>query len=155
MEIWRRYWSLSGFQRVVVLEAAAGLVTTWLGIRFTGFRRWRALAELLTRTTAPLPDVAGAGKIGVGQDIAQMAAAAARHLPFRTNCLEQSLVLRWLLRRRGIPADLKIGARKEAEKFEAHAWVEFAGGVAVGSSEEHTHFVPFEGSLASLETQTH
>lgn len=84
-----------------------------------------------------------------------MAAAAAHYLPFRTNCLEQSLVLWWLLRRRGIAADLKIGARKAANRFEAHAWVEFEGSVIGGAGEEHLHFVPFEGSVASMETQTH
>ena len=51
--------------------------------------------------------------------------AAARNLFFHTNCLEQSLVLWWLLRRRGIAADLRIGARKDSDRFEAHAWVEF------------------------------
>jgi hypothetical protein len=89
----------------------------------------------------------------VGLDIARMAAAAARYLPFRTNCLEQSLVLWWLLRRRRIAADLKIGARKEANRFQAHAWVDFQGGGS--ASEEHLHFVPFEGSVTSMETQTH
>ena len=33
-------------------------------------------------------------------------------------------MLWWLLRRRGIAAELRIGARKEFERFEAHAWVE-------------------------------
>jgi len=155
MEIWRKFWRLSGFERVILLGAAAGLTATSLGLRLAGFRRWKVIAALFTHAPALNSVAHGDAKTGAGRDIARMAAAAARYLPFRTNCLEQSLVLWWLLRRQGIPADLKIGARKEADKFEAHAWVEFEGGVAGGSGEEHLHFVPFEGSLTFMETQTH
>lgn len=155
MEIWRRFWRLSSFERVAVLEAAAALAITWVGLRLRGFRRWKAMAERLALSAKPKSAANGDAQVQAGQDIARMAAAAARYLPFRTNCLEQSLVLWWLLQRRGIAADMRIGVRKEANQFEAHAWVDFEGGVVGGPSEEHLHFVPFEGSVASLETQTH
>lgn len=87
--------------------------------------------------------------------IARMELAVARHLPFRTNCLEQSLVLQWLLKRRGIPAEMRIGVRKEANRFEAHAWVEFQGAVLNDAVNEHHHFVPFERPASSMEAQTH
>jgi hypothetical protein len=155
MEIWRRFWRLSGSERVAALETAAGLIVTWLGLRLAGFRRWKAILEILARTkSAPNSAAEGEARIATGREASRMAAAAARYLPFRTNCLEQSLVLWWLLRRRGITAELKIGARKEASRFEAHAWVEFEGGVPGGASEEHLHFVPFEGSVTSMETRT-
>jgi hypothetical protein len=83
-----------------------------------------------------------------------MSAAAARNLFFSTNCLEKSLVLWWLLRRRGIAAELRIGARKELGRFEAHAWVEMDSQVMNDAGEEHRHFVPFEGPITVLETQT-
>jgi hypothetical protein len=155
MEIWQRFWRLSGFERVAVLEAAAGLGITWLGLRLGGFRRWKAIVEWSSRAPAPAPAANSEAKAGAGRDIARMAAAAARYLPFRTNCLEQSLVLWWLLERRGIAAHLRIGARKIADRFEAHAWVDFEGGVGGDPSKEHLHFVPFEGSVTSMETQTH
>ena len=53
-------------------------------------------------------------------------AAARRHL-YPMTCLRQSLVLRWLLGRAGIPAELRLGARREAATLEAHAWVEYRG----------------------------
>jgi Transglutaminase-like superfamily len=83
-----------------------------------------------------------------------MAAAAARNFLFDTNCLEQSLMLWWLLRRRGIAAELRIGARKEFERFEAHAWVEVNSAVLNDASAEHQHFVPFDGSITPLEART-
>ena len=63
-------------------------------------------------------------------------------------------MLWWLLRRRGIAAELRIGARKEVERFEAHAWVEVDSAVLNDASEEHRHFVPFEGPISPLEART-
>jgi hypothetical protein len=154
METWRRFWCLRGSERAVVLEAAAALGITWIGLRLAGFRCWKKIAERFARMVAPKPPWSGDAKDTAEREIARMASAAAHYLPFRTNCLEQSLVLWWLLRRRGIPADLKIGAKKEANRFEAHAWVEFDGGVIGSPGEEHIHFVPFSGSVNSMETQS-
>ena len=49
--------------------------------------------------------------------------AARLHLLPMT-CLVQSLALRWMLARRGIAAQLKIGAAKDPRGFRAHAWLE-------------------------------
>jgi hypothetical protein len=59
-----------------------------------------------------------------------------------------------MLRNRGMNADLRIGARKEANRFEAHAWVELDGTVLDSGETEHLNFVPFEQSESSMETQT-
>jgi transglutaminase superfamily protein len=154
MEIWRRFWRLSGPERLAVLEAAAGLAITRMGLRLAGFRRWKTVVEMFARASAAVSGAKGDANAEAGREVARMMAAAARYVPLRTNCLEQSLVLWWLLERRGIPAVLKIGARKEASRFEAHAWVEFEGGVPGGPGEEHLHFVPFEGLVTSMETRT-
>ena len=52
---------------------------------------------------------------------------ARRYYPKSPACLQQSVALSWMLRRRGIPADLEIGVRQSP--FESHAWVEVAGNV--------------------------
>jgi hypothetical protein len=46
---------------------------------------------------------------------------------FPASCLVESLTLWWLLRRRRIPADLRIGVRTLTGAFESHAWVELSG----------------------------
>ena len=56
-------------------------------------------------------------------------------------------MLWWLAARRGIPAELRIGARKQAGRFEAHAWVEMGNVVLNDSGEAHLHFAPFDGSI--------
>jgi Transglutaminase-like superfamily len=152
MERWHRFWRLSGFERGVVIEATGALLATWLGLRLTGFRCWKSvLAWLSPSAIAPLR---GTSQKESAQIIAQMAAAAARILFFSTNCLEQSLVLWWLLRQLGIAAELRIGARKEVGRFEAHAWVEVDSVVLNDAGEEHRHFVPFDGPISPLEART-
>jgi len=61
------------------------------------------------------------------QHTARMVRIAAQHGPYRAKCLEQSLILRWLLLRQGIDARILFGARKEEERMQAHAWVEVNG----------------------------
>lgn len=78
----------------------------------------------------------------------RMVLAAARRTPFKVTCLERSLALWSLLARQRIPAQLRIGVRKDGEKFAAHAWVEHAG-VAVGEPEDmHTHYSPFAEEMS-------
>jgi hypothetical protein len=78
-----------------------------------------------------------------------METIAARNLFFEATCLERSIVLWWLLRSRGIPVELRVGGRKQAERFEAHAWVEFEGTVLGDDAGAHDHFVPFECTAIS------
>jgi hypothetical protein len=154
IEAWRGFWRLSGYARGLVLEAAVALAATWLGLRLAGFQRWKAaLAWFVPSATAPGGETSGA-LLDSAREIARLEQAAARHLFFRATCLERSLTLWWLLHRRGIGADLRIGARKQAGRFEAHAWVELDGAVLNDAGDEHLHFVPFDGPIASPETQS-
>ena len=60
--------------------------------------------------------------------------AARLHLLSMT-CLVQSLSLHWMLKRRGIPSNLKIGAISLAGTVRAHAWLEMDG-EKIGESED-------------------
>ena len=73
--------------------------------------------------------------------------AAARHCPYYTTCLPQSLTLWWLLRRQGIESDLRFGARKEAGQMEAHAWVELGGIPLNDTLDVDQRFKPFERAV--------
>ena len=158
MESWRRFWRLKSAERRVLLEAAAALAATWAGLRVVGFRRWNSVIERLAfvKTGSAYPDHAShvdASNVDVASGVATKLDLAARHLFFRTNCLERSLALLWLLRRRGSAATLRIGARKESGLFEAHAWIELDGMVLNDPGEAHLHFAPFDGEITLLETQ--
>ena len=78
---------------------------------------------------------------------ARMVSVAARHGVYRTNCLKQSLVLWWLLGRRGISSEIKIGVNKEgAGPLNAHAWVECGGHPLIGSEYTKQQFSAFESN---------
>ncbi len=146
---------MSRRSRGVALEAALALVATKAGLRLTGFRRWKTLLVRLTPQTSDFTLPLDAAGIQNAREIARIQDAVCRHLIFHASCLEQSLVLWWLLSRRGIPVELRIGARKEAGRFEAHAWVEAGSLVLNDTGEAHLHFAPFDGSIISMETQPH
>ncbi len=153
IERWEKFQRLSSLERGLVLEATGGFLATWVGLRLIGFRRWRRVLAVF----APPANATGPAQDASVEEpallIARMEAAAARNLFLRTNCLEQSLVLWWLLRRRGTAADLRIGARKDSDRFEAHAWVELNSQVLNDATAEHRHFVPFEKPVLSMEAR--
>ncbi|MGB7174071.1 MAG: lasso peptide biosynthesis B2 protein [Candidatus Acidiferrales bacterium] len=78
---------------------------------------------------------------------ARMIHAASRYGITSGNCLSRSLALCWLLRRRGIPAELRIGGKKNVEAFEAHAWVEVANVVVNDGEDVGKRYAPFDGQV--------
>jgi len=149
MEAWRRFRRLSPDSRRLVLEAAGALVATWVGLRVVGFRRWKSVLNWFTAKGLRCARTADSAHLGDAVAIARFQDAARRHLFLSTNCLERSLVLCWLLERRGIDAQLRIGARKQTGRFEAHAWVEVDGTVLNDAPKPDLQFTPFDHPIAS------
>ena len=56
---------------------------------------------------------------------------AARHLPWKPVCLPQAVTAQWMLRRRGIPSTVYLGA-DPARGYDAHAWVRVGALVVTG-----------------------
>jgi Transglutaminase-like superfamily len=147
----RRFAHLTGSDRTTVLSAALWLSATWIGLRVLGFRRWKLFLDRLASSVqrAALPDPA---RLPEAVMVTRLLSAAARHLFFPTNCLEQALTLYFLLRRRGLAAELHFGARKSSAALEAHAWVAYLG-VPLGEDlGAHRHFLPFAEANPVMET---
>jgi hypothetical protein len=75
---------------------------------------------------------------------------ASRFVP-GARCLAQALAGQVLLSRRGVASELRLGARREGGKVEAHAWLEGADGVLLGDLPE-AGYVPFQGGDPSRRT---
>jgi hypothetical protein len=97
------------------------LVVVDLSLRTLGLRRTLAWVRRLANGRPQDADPGVAREL-VERSARRVAKAAAFH-PGRAECLEQSLVLWLFLRRRGIPAELRIGV--QTRPFMAHAWVEY------------------------------
>ncbi len=139
-------------------HAFAALTGVRLALAILGFRRTQArltrwagdpaaVASHSATETAATPPPA---RPGDGLFIASTVCAldrAARCGPGHPSCLPRALALWWLLRRRGIPADLRIGARRAAGRLEAHAWVEHDGQVLGDQADVHVRFAAFAGPV--------
>ena len=154
MNIWRAFWRLRPSLQGFALESAVVLTLTWLGLRSLGFRRWQ---ELISRLMPATP-----GSVEFSESMldrcramARVEQSVARRLPFQSNCLDQSMALWWMLRRRGVAAEMHVGGRKEAANFEAHAWVEAGGSALPDGGEVHPHFEPFDRPIKPAGAQTH
>lgn len=67
--------------------------------------------------------------------VTRLVGVAARHGVCRANCLHHALAVWWLLARRGIETNLRIGVRKDHAGFSAHAWIERDGMIIVGGAD--------------------
>ncbi len=98
-------------------------------------------AELARRTLPTRRLLASARRArGAGQAwsadrlrrLARLVEAAANRQPFAVHCLTRSLALAWMLRRRGLAPEVRIGVKYETAALQAHAWVECGGEVLNG-----------------------
>jgi hypothetical protein len=162
MSRWRKLRELSWADRRVLLYAAVLLIRARLTVPYIDFRAdpgaadgvhatpparaalLRAAAQNTTLPNATLPDTTLPGTtLQRAQTIARLVGIAAAHVPLDVACLHRSLVLWRLLRGRGIPCVLRLGAGTGGGAFEAHAWVECAG-VALNEGADHlSRFRPF------------
>jgi hypothetical protein len=128
------------------------LPLTALALWLLGLRRWQAA---LARWSPVGPPDCGdeADRVERGGAAARLVDAAARRGVYRATCLPRSLVLWWLLRRRGIDADLRIGVRKEAGQLQGHAWVEYRGAVLNDGAVVSGRYAPFERAIAPVGTR--
>lgn len=141
---WRTFLGLSPAERHLFLTAALLLPAVALALRLVGLKRSQAALARLVPMGRP------AAAPGRAAAAARMVLAASRYAPCRADCLRRSLVLWWLLRRAGFPAELRIGVRKRDGQLEAHAWVE-SGGLTLDQGTDDHPFVPFAGPIPLTE----
>lgn len=142
MNAWRKFWRLPREEKAAVLAALLLLPAVRLGLAALGLKRLqRLLGGRLGARPGELPlDQVLVSRLGwnlspAPEEAARLSDSARRAARLVTvaaryvggTCLAQAIVLCFLLDRRGAPAHLKIGVRKDGEALEAHAWVEVAG----------------------------
>lgn len=93
-----------------------------------------------------VPELESARRLGWGVEV------AARRGPWPANCLQRSLVLWFLLRRRGLPAELRIGVRRTPDTGTGgpllfHAWVEQDGVVLNDAPDMRERFATFDRAI--------
>jgi hypothetical protein len=149
--MWERFRRFSALERQVQKVFLRALVLlpmiTW-SLKWRGFRATQA-SLTLALSNARLEFGTAAVNTNASAT-ARMVEAADRHGLVHPSCLVKSLTLWWLLARQGIPSQLRIGVRKEVERFEAHAWVDCDGTPLNEPDEHHQHYVAFDAAFSSL-----
>jgi hypothetical protein len=144
---WRTFQRLSWRERGLFFLALFLLPITALALRLMGLRRTQAVMMRLS----PSPNPRGENERGSPDQPARVLAkfvrAAAAHGPYRANCLQQSLVLWWLLRQRRIESNLYLGVSKVPGGMEAHAWVECGGRPPNDREDAYLRFTPFQRAI--------
>ena len=119
--IFARFLALSWRERHTLLGALALLPLFRLALRLYGLQRLQARLHRQPRPGATQPTLNELKRTGT------LVNAVSHRVLGRDNCLTRSLYLWWLLRRRGVRSELRIGVRLGDGALEAHAWVEHAG----------------------------
>ncbi len=133
--------ALTPLQWWIILVATFTLPMIALSLKLSGFKQTK---NRISRFIPP-----GMVDVSTREDdlsrvklISHAVSIAGNHGLFKANCLKQSLLLWWLLARRGIASELKLGTQKSPQKtFNAHAWVEYKGEALGNSSGFHHQFL--------------
>jgi hypothetical protein len=143
MGSWHKFHQLSWLERWLLVQALLLLPLIALALRLFGFRPLHTALANLTSTNCRLVSNKTQAALAQAYSTVRIVRAAIWYGPYHANCLQQSLVLWWLLRCQGIESDLRIGVRKQASRFEAHAWVEYLGLALNDSSDVYQRFAAF------------
>jgi hypothetical protein len=138
---------LSSRDRRTLIQAAVLLPLTALVLRLTGLRLCQQVFSQFIPRRSVLKTWQSEAALASARRISWLVGAAARRGVYPATCLPQSLVLWFLLRREGIEGALCLGTRKEAGRFEAHAWIELAGVVLNDSEDVRLRYAAFDHAV--------
>ncbi|ROZ66375.1 lasso peptide biosynthesis B2 protein [Ramlibacter sp. WS9] len=130
--------ALQPVERRTFVAAMLLLPLAGLGLRLFGLARMQTLLRVkrpLAQASASLLEIQSMGKL---------VNMAAKQSPFPATCLTRSTLLAWMLARRGIPCQLRIGVKLDEGAFAAHAWVEWQGIPVNDKPDIATRFHAFE-----------
>ena len=116
-----KFGALSRAEQCTLLSAAVWLPIFWLGLRLLGLQRFHARLQRRPVGCSKQMNLAELRVMG------ELVNIAAHHSLGPRTCLTRSLLLGWLLRRRGMDSQLRIGVRLTKGMLDAHAWVECNG----------------------------
>ena len=147
----RRYSAIPAEARSIFRRAAILGPMIGATLRFRGYSKTRQWLQ--NRLDHHAASAVGPQEISARLEMTCRMVRAAEHYSFvQVTCLEESLLLWYLLQRQGIAVAIRIGVRKPTGKFEAHAWVEHDG-IALNQAEEHhRHYHPFDNDLQTPPT---
>src|SRR5205085_3709692 len=118
------------------------------GVRAVGLVAWQALLGRLTGGVPADDDLTTPASAAAARAAARMVRVASERGIARGTCLTRALTLWWMLRRRGIDAELRIGVRKGEASMDAHAWIEVRGTVVGDARSVRERYSAFDHTFS-------
>lgn len=133
---YRKFFRLSGTDRLVVLKTTIGLPAMAVGLRLTSYARLQAL----------LGRPGTSGRDERAAEVALLVHRVAKNHPYRANCLKRSLTLLWILGTEGIDCEIEFGVRpaRNGTAPAFHAWVTKNGEVLNDRPDVASEYLPFD-----------
>jgi hypothetical protein len=103
---------------------------------------FRYLALTLGSCQREVPESSSPREANLSLRVSRGIQAAANRLPWHTSCLIRAVAAKWMLRRRGVPSTLYLGARSSGSGLAAHAWLRTGPSIVTGGAEESTLYPP-------------
>ena len=116
---------LPGRERAHALRALAWLIAASLAVRIVPF-------ATLRRAIARIPASRSPRALLTPAECGTAIRRAGRPWP-GARCLPQAIAGYCLLRRAGLTGTVTVGARKQEEQLDAHAWLEYDGAIITGA----------------------
>jgi hypothetical protein len=136
---WNGWLALTWAERGQLLLISVALPLIHAAVAIFGYQRTQAWLERRSQHTAA--HAASETDLHAAARLAQLAAIAGRHGAISATCLRQSLLIYWILRRRGLQPVVRLGVRKQPEDaLDAHAWVELDGHPLSSTPIQHQPF---------------
>ncbi|MDD5559559.1 lasso peptide biosynthesis B2 protein [Candidatus Methylomirabilis sp.] len=128
-----KFFQLPPNERLILAQAWGLFLLTELALRVLPFTHLLSLSRkksVLKRMGNPsLPPFVSVLRLS------RLVEVAGRYTHAKVMCLKTALILSWLLGRRGISTELRIGVTRESGSFKAHAWLDHDGHVIPGHQE--------------------
>jgi hypothetical protein len=138
----RQLRNLSTNERQLLMTSLLLLPLTGISLHIFGLKRTQsAMSHLSNKSRESLPE---ADQMNVAKQVARMVSIASNHGPYHANCLKRSVLIWWLLERKRIHTEIRVGAQKDPSGLRAHAWVECQGVVLNDRQDIADQFTPFE-----------
>ena len=138
MHLIKVFLTLPHGYRGLLFRALAMVVVVRVGLWILPYR---VVRDALDRTTASRSTVRTDEEVRYYRKRAVWAVGAvSKRLLGSKPCLVQALVGRWLLARRGIETEIRIGVSKEGHVLLAHAWLEQGGRILLGGADSPSKY---------------
>ena len=146
MAFWQRWTSrarafilLDGPRRLLGLEAVVLMPVGSMWLRLGGLGRMQR--AIVSRT-----DHRQTGRVEEHLTATLVLAVESAARVWHANCLRRSVTLWWMMRRRGLDPQLRIGVRSTDQTPAFHAWLELDGRVLNDADDVAAHYTPFDRS---------